>query len=68
MIKSDKYLKAIGTRDRLKAKINSIIYKQIELHPNKPEKRQFPIYYELWKDRLFKLENLVIDYKYGLIN
>jgi len=67
MIKSDNYLKAIAVRDRLKTKINNIIYTQIELYPNNPEKRTFPVYFDRWKKLLFKLENLVIDYKYGLI-
>jgi len=64
MIKSDNYIRAIKVRDKYRNALMTILNSQLEL---KPDKRTFPIYYDNWKDRLLKLEYLVIDYKYGVI-
>ena len=66
MIKSNKHIKAIELRDKLKKEIQNIHNIQFNLYPNKPEKRVFPPYMQLWYDRLLNLEYLIIDYKYGV--
>ena len=64
MIKTDKHIKAIDLRDKFKKQINDKLDFEFNKHPNNPEKRVFPIYWDKWKRRLLNLEYYIIDCKY----
>lgn len=62
MIKTDKHIKAIQLRDKYKKALLTILESQSNA---KSGKREFPIYFQNWADRILKLDYLIIDLKYN---
>jgi len=62
MQKSDKHIKAIELRNKYKNQLLNILSSQSTI---KAGKREFPIYFDNWVNRLLKLEYLIIGLKYN---